>query len=378
MKSLSTRILRQAALCVATISCAMSAWAQPLVVAQIGPFTGLPSPDAHEINAGAQAYFDAINAQGGVSGRKIEFLKFDDEFKGDNFLLRLEEAAAKKAIALITPIGSAALQNALKQDVFSKYELVIVNAIPGADTFRNPGHPRLFHIRASDGQQITAIVRNAKTTGITSMAVLYQDLPIGTAGLAKAQEIGGAQGIKISGVQSKHDEASLAAAAPKISAVAAQSVMVIGSPKFMADAIAALRKAGVASQAFALSYMPAALAVKMAGDKGARGVGISQTYPNPNSVNMALTRDLRSIMSKFAPKITSYTAFHLEGYISARMLVEGLKRSGANPTADRLANALRVMGPQDLGGFVVDFSKGNSGSNFVELAVIDSAGKLRY
>jgi branched-chain amino acid transport system substrate-binding protein len=378
MKKVLTHILRQAALCLVAMCCAAGAWAQALVVAQIGPFTGLPSPDAHEINAGAQAHFAAVNARGGINGRRIVFIKFDDEFKGDNFLIRLNEAASKKAIALVSPIGSAGLQNAFKQDAFSKYDLVIVNAIPGADTFRSPGHPRLFHIRASDGQQITAILRNAKTVGISSMAVLHQDLPIGTAGLAKAQEIGGAQAIKINSVQSKHDEASLAAAVLKITGVAAQSIMVIGSPKFMADSIAAVRKAGIGSQAFALSYMPAGLAVKMAGEKGARGVGIAQTYPNPNSVNMALTRELRTTMSKFAPQVTTYTAFHLEGYISARILVEGLKRSGANPTADRLATSLRAMGPQELGGFLVDFSKGNSGSSFVELAVIDSAGKLRY
>jgi branched-chain amino acid transport system substrate-binding protein len=352
--------------------------AQSITIAQVGPFTGLPSPDAHEVNAGAQAFFDSINAKGGMNGKKIDFIKFDDTFKGDVFLEKLQEAANKKALALITPIGSAAIQGALKQDVFSKYDIVVVNAIPGSDVFRNPGHPRLFHIRASDGQQITSIIRNAKTVGITSMAILHQDLPIGTAGLAKAQEIGAAQSIKVTGIQSKHDDASLAAAAPKVVATAAQSVLVIGSPKFMADAIAQLRKAGFASQAFALSYMPAGLAFKIAGEGGARGVGIAQTYPNPNSPNLGLTRDFKAVMSKYAPKVTTFTAFHLEGYISARILVEGIKRSGNTPTAERLTAALKSMGSQDLGGFTVDFSKSNSGSNFVDLAVIDSSGKLRY
>jgi branched-chain amino acid transport system substrate-binding protein len=358
--------------------CSASVWAQSIVVSQVGPFTGLPSPDAQEVHDGATAYFAEVNSKGGVGGRKIEFLKFDDQFKGDEFIKQLEAAAAKKSIALITPIGSAALQNALKADAFSKYDFAVVNAIPGADIFRNPGHPRLFHIRASDGQQITSIIRNARTIGITSMGILHQDLPIGTAGLAKAQEIAAAQGLKVTGVQSKHDDASLAVAAPKIAALSAQSVLVIGSPKFMADALGQLRKAGVSAQAFALSYMPTGLAYKIIGATGARGVGIAQTYPNPLSATIPVARDMRNAMAKHVPKVTNFTAFHLEGYISARILVEGLKKAGGNPTAEKLTTALRTMGPQDLGGFVVDFSKGNSGSNFVDLAVIDSAGKLRY
>ena len=49
------------------------ATAQEIKVGQVGPFTVLPSPDAHDINKGAQAYFNDINANGGLRGRKISF-----------------------------------------------------------------------------------------------------------------------------------------------------------------------------------------------------------------------------------------------------------------------------------------------------------------
>ncbi|MBA4267106.1 MAG: ABC transporter permease, partial [Comamonadaceae bacterium] len=44
--------------------------AQDIVVGQIGPFTVLPAPDAHEINKGAKAYFAQVNSKGGVNGRR--------------------------------------------------------------------------------------------------------------------------------------------------------------------------------------------------------------------------------------------------------------------------------------------------------------------
>jgi branched-chain amino acid transport system substrate-binding protein len=75
------------------------------VVGQIGPFTGLPSPDATEVNQAAQAYFDQANAGGGIGGRKIDFFKLDDKFNGDEFVKQLAVAAEKKPIAVITTGG---------------------------------------------------------------------------------------------------------------------------------------------------------------------------------------------------------------------------------------------------------------------------------
>ena len=85
----------------------MPAHAQDIVVGQIAPFTVLPSPDAHEINRGAQAYFDQINEAGGVGGRRISFFKLDDKFNGDEFALQLEVARTRRPIALTTRFVSS-------------------------------------------------------------------------------------------------------------------------------------------------------------------------------------------------------------------------------------------------------------------------------
>jgi branched-chain amino acid transport system substrate-binding protein len=351
--------------------------AQEIVVGQVGPFTVLPSPDAKEINEGAKAYFDQTNQRGGVSGRKISLFTLDDKFNGDEFAKQLEVAAERKPIALITPIGSAALQKTLKENLLDKYDLVVLNAIPGADSFRNPGHPRLFHIRASDRNQITKIVSHASTLSFKTVAVLHQDLPIGTAGLAVAKEVGEKAGMKVTGIQSKHDDASIAQAAPLVAKSGSDAVIVIGSPKFMADAIAQLKKINTLSSIYALSYLSAGLLTKVAGDKYAKGVGIAQTFPSPSARVSELQRSFQETMSKHAPDVKNISHFHFEGYITARVLVEALKRSGSNPTPTKLADALRRMGPIDMRGFVVDFSKGNSGSQFVDIAVV-SNGRLLY
>lgn len=375
------QLLRQLGAVLGAVLVGLAAQAQPIVVAQIGPFTGLPSPDAKEINEGARAVFQQVNRAGGVRGRSIELFELDDQFTADGFARQLQAALPRKPVALISPIGSGALGKLVNEKLLDRHAIAVINAIPGSEPFRKPGHPLLFHVRASDRQQLEKIVQHARTLGVSRLGVLYQDLPIGTAGLKVVQELAAQAGqtpLSVSGTLAKPDADALAAAATQALAAQPQAVVVIGAPKFMADAVAALRKAGARQFLFALSYMPAGLAYKLAGEDGARGVGIAQTFPNPNGVSLRLQRDFQSAMRALQPGAKAWTAFHLEGYVSARVLVEGLRQVNGEINADALARALKGLGNLDVGGYVVNFSKSNEGSAFVDIGVIDSRGKLIY
>jgi ABC-type branched-subunit amino acid transport system substrate-binding protein len=257
-------------------------------------------------------------------------------------------------------------------------DVVVVNAIPGSEALRAPGHARLFHIRAGDRQQIDKMVSHAHTLGVKRLSVLYQDLPVGISGMAMAeQEARRIGGMALKGIKSAGDASALAAASRQLAAQGAQSVLVLGAPRFMAEGVASLRKAGVSQPISVLSYVPAPLIVKLAGLEGARGVGIAQTYPNPNGKVLPLNRDFQAVMKAAYPLLASYTAMQLEGYITARTVVEALKRS-KDMTPAGLAKALQAMGELDLGGFRVDFSRGNVGSQFVDIAVIGAYGLLHY
>lgn len=375
------RLLRRWLPLAAWLACGLIApalAADDIVVGQIGPFTGLPSPDAPDINAGAKAYFDQVNRAGGINGRKISLFTLDDQFTADGFKAALPQALERKPVALLSPVGSAAMTAALKENLFDNANLIVVNAVPGADLLRKPGHPRLFHVRASDRDQYARMLEHGRTLGVSTVHVLHQELPIGIQGLAAVKELAPGFGYtRVEGSAAQHNEASLAAAAKATQATAPQSVIVIGSPRFMADAVKQLREAGYSRSIMALSYLSAPLLVKAAGEAAARGVGIAQTYPNPNGRGLPLQADFQATMARYAPEVKPYTAFHLEGYLSARVLVEALRRAkGSGPEA--LADALHNAGELDFGGFRVNYSKGNTGSQWVEMSVVDATGKLRY
>jgi branched-chain amino acid transport system substrate-binding protein len=369
-----------AAVCIVGVASSVPtlAQAQDIVIGQIGPFTVLPVPDASQLNKGIRAYVAQVNKAGGIRGRKLSVFELDDAYSADGFVARFAEAMERKPVALISPVGSAAITRMLSDKLLDKYDVVVMNGVPGAEALRNPGHPRFFHVRAGDKQQLEMIVNHARTLGITKLAVLHQNIAIGTSGMkVVADEAARLTGMEVKGFQSTADPAELAKAAQEVFKSNPQGVLSIGSPPFAAAGVAQLRKAGVTQSIFVLGDTPAGLIVKLAGADGARGVGITQVYPNPNGQTKTLVREFKAAMTAAYPDIKTYGNFYLEGYLSARIVGEGLRRA-KDFTPTGLAKALQSMGEIDFDGYRIDFSKSNVGSRFVDIAVVDFEGRLRY
>ena len=305
----------------------------------------------------------------------MSFFELDDTYSADGFAKAFGQAMQRKPVALLAPVGSAALKRMLDDKMLDQSDVIVLNAIPGAEALRNPGHAKLFHIRAGDRQQIEKIVAHAVTLGVGDLAVLYQNIVIGTSGLAMAQAAAGSK-LKIQPFEAKAEEASLSAVAKALAKTGAKAVLVVGSPRFMADGIAQLRAAGVGQFVFALSYVPAGLVAKVAGE-ASRGVALAQTYPNPMGVSSPLQREFQAAMKQSFPEVTNYTSFHLEGYISARVFTEAARRA-KDVTPDGVAKSLHAMGEYDLGGFRVNFARSNTGSGYVDIGVVNADGRLIY
>jgi ABC-type branched-subunit amino acid transport system substrate-binding protein len=350
-----------------------------IVLGQLAPFTKLPVPQAPEINQGITAYMMQANKDGFL-GRKLSLFKLDDEYNGDKFVEQFRNAMAKSPVALINPIGSVALKRMLDDKLLDTADVVVMNAIPGAESLRDPGHPKFFHLRAGDKQQIEKIVSNAKAIGITRLSVLNNDQEVGLSGAKVAlQEGNRIGGLQVRTVTAVAGAPGLAKASAEVVAQDPQGVVIIGVPNFVGDGLAALRKAGLSQPVFVLSAVQPELLIKVAGPEGARGVGIAQTFPNPNNSTLPVTRDFRAAMKQAYPDVTRYTPFQLEGYLSARTLGEALKRiKDKDVSGAALQRSLKTMGELDFGGFRVDFTASNVGSRFVDIAVIDREGKLRY
>jgi branched-chain amino acid transport system substrate-binding protein len=355
--------------------------AAEIVVAQVAPLSG-PSAAYGSANAtGTRAYFDQVNAQGGVNGQRIRFVTVDDQYKPEETIALLKSVGEReRPVAFVNLVGSANVAAVLKDQTMEKLRVPVIGVTPGTDSLRNPGSPWLFHVTAGDNAQLARIVRHLSTIGMTRVAVVHQVTPTGKAGLAYVDQLIAQTDVKVVGrVSVPLGADDLKAAAAQIKAIGAQTCIMILTPNSSVAFVRDARQGGDTAPIYGMSYVPVKDLVDKATLRGAVGVGLAQVTPNPSSPVSGLTREFHATLDKYAPQGTDRSQLHLIGYLSARVTVEALRRAGANPTPESMAAALRQL-RIDLGGYLIDFQSGggNVGSRFVEIGVVDGRGKLVY
>jgi ABC-type branched-subunit amino acid transport system substrate-binding protein len=165
----------------------------------------------------------------------------------------------------------------------------------------------------------------------------------------------------------------VSSAAQSINKAGSQAVIIAAGARTAAAFIKEMKKLGSPAQFFVLSTAGAKTLAAQLGDEG-RGVGVSQVVPLATSEAEPLGREYVKNMGGVAN--ASFAS--LEGYIGARVLVEGLKKAGKTPTRESLVDALEKLGTLDMSGYKVKFGPGNhNGSNLVELTVLGAQGLYR-
>lgn len=110
--------------------------------------------------------------------------------------------------------------------------------------------------------------------------------------------------------------------------------------------------------------------------ENAYGVVIGQVLPSERAIQVPMVREAQ-LLAK-AKGIQDLSPVMMQGFASAKVLVEGLRRAGRSPTRESLIVALNKMNNFDLGGLTIGYSPTNhAGLDFADLAIIDASGKLR-
>ena len=356
-----------------------AAFAQPkeILIGHVAGYTGPVAKDAIELGQGAQVLVDAVNDKGGVLGRKLRIVVADDGFKPDNTLQLLGEMKGK-VVALLPITGSANSGALVKANVL---ETPLVGTIPSPEIVRTWTNPNLFHIRASDRQQTERILEQLVTVGVNSIAVLVPNNPFGEQSTKLVESYLASRNQKLAANAVYMLAGPKADLEPGLKALQGknyQALVIFGPPKFVAEAVKELRSRGETAQLYALSYADSQLVVKTAGQQLAHGVIISQVMPNLNAKAMPLVRAFRDDFAKYSKEKMEPTYFQIEGYLSAKLIVEAIRRTkDASPEGVR--RGLEQMKNYDLGGYEIHYSPtDHQGSKFVDLSVITGKGALVY
>jgi len=339
------------------------------------PFSGPNGAYGNQMRQGIQACLNAINKDGGIGGRKLELVALDDGYEPPAAVANAKRLIEQEhAFALLGFYGTASTIAVMP--VLDESGVPLVGTISGAEALRKPGQRHIFHLRASYGDETAAIVKHLVTTGMTRVAVLYQDDGFGKAGLDGV--VAALQHHSLAPVTAAsvpRNSTDVAAAVEAIAKAQPQAVVMVTLFKPTAEFIKRMRSADSNPHFVALSPVGTDQLIETLGHDNSRGIGVSQVIPNPWSDRVALTREYKQVLgSQGVAGSVSY--YGLEGYMNAKLVVAALRRAGTRLTREGLMAALHSA-PFDLGGYVVQFPEGRSaGSSYVEMSVIGAGGKI--
>lgn len=369
--------------CLATVAVAFSvpAAADPgvsstaILLGQSAPLSGINQYLGKEAVAGANAYFEQINALGGVYGRRIVLRTLDDGYEPDRAVENTQQLLDKDQVfSLFGYVGTASA--IAVQPLFSQAGAPFFAPLTGADNIRTPFNRLVFNLRAGYADETERMVDQLVNTNVRKIAVFYQNDAFGKAGLAGVEKALSKRGLTVAAAGSvDRNSVDVAAGMKKILAVSPDVVVVVSTYKASAAFIREMRKAGSPAGFYNISFVGSrVLADELGGD--GNGVVVSQVLPFPWLATTPVVREYQAAMKRLGNENWSYNS--LEGYLSAKVFVEGLKRAGKDLTREKLVAALETLDNYDAGGYVVQFSpKRHNASSFVELTMIGKDGQLR-
>ena len=375
MRALSLTLLLAAAAAMPAASHAQGVTDKEIIIGQTAGFTGSLAGIVAELTQGAKLYLDWINENGGVGGRKITLVSLDDgsvdpKRAGENARqLIADKAPLAFFLTRATPLTEAVVAVAKESGV------PVIAPSTGAMLFHTPVNPLVFNVRAKYQTEVEQAVEYLNTVGINQIGIIYVNDSFGKDGLEGFNRKMAQLKLKPAVVVTyERTNLELVQQAQQIVKANPQAMLLVATGKSAPDVVVRVRKAGNSTQFIALSNNSAKSFVKDLGPYS-RGIMVTQVFPNPAKSSAPIAREMRRLAQGKKDLVLSHTA--MEGYAGAKVLVEGLKRAGKNPTRASLIAALEGIKDLDLGGVTITYGPADhTGAEYVELSIVDAHGEF--
>lgn len=348
---------------------------RPIVLGQSvcldGPLADLGLP----MHLGAKACFEAVNAAGGINGRRIELKVRDDGYDVKRSLSNIKDFLSDEStFALFGCMGTPMIEAALP--LISGSPLPCFAPFTGATTVRPASARNMFHIRASFGKEAERLVQHMITIGYRKVAIVYQDSAYGLEVSNAARHALGEHSMKpVAELTVRNDASDAKVAAGKMLSIEADALLIGLGGKPIIEFVTALKAMGARVPLYSVSAMGTPNVLKALNER-ARGITVSQVMPSPTDIKLALVRDFRKTFTALQPTAEpSYAA--LEGFVYARSFCEILRRAGPDSSPTRFMDAAWKTKNLDLGGYEISFTQpGRAASSFVELTMVNHEGRF--
>ncbi len=312
------------------------------------PMTGAASPGYNKVPAAMKAYFDYVNANGGVNGRNITLVVKDDQYVPTQAVAKTNELILRdRVFALVSPLGTAnnkAVAASVNPGKRGVPVLFVNTGFSGfADTKKFPTTYALLPSYVMEAKIMAEYIKD--NFAGKSIGLVYQDDDFGSDALAGFKQAGIKFATTVGYASGSQSATTAAGWVTKLKAANCDVVILFG--------VSSATAAGLGTAA-ALRYAPQWILGSVGGDATTiRAAGVpaavltnavgASFLPATTDTSDEYVALFQSIYSKAVPG-SAFDNNVLVGMNSAFVTVQALKAAGTNPTRKALLAAIDSKG----------------------------------
>ncbi|MCI0431283.1 MAG: ABC transporter substrate-binding protein [Rhodospirillales bacterium] len=348
-----------------------------IVFGQSAAFEGPAAALGLGMREGILAAFTEANAAGGVNGRRLELVSYDDGYEPEKAIANTKRLIGEDAVfALVGEVGTPTSNAA--QPVATEVGVPFIGPFTGAAFLRNPSFGNVINIRGSYDQETEAWIEHlTKDLGFSRIAILYQDDTFGRAGLSGVLKAMEKRGMKLVAEGTfERNTVAVKAALLAIRKENPEAIVMVGPYKPCAEFIKLARRFKVDAVFVNISFVGANALAKELGADG-EGVVVTQVVPFPEDTSLPLVARYQTALKAASPD-AEIGFVSLEGYMVGRLMVQALEKLEGPVTRAGLLSTIKAVGTFDLDGITLSYGPDdNQGMDHVFLTVIQGDGSFK-
>lgn len=316
-----------------------------ILIGQWGPQTG-PAALWGSVARGTAAYFEMINAEGGIHGRKLKLLIRDDSYQPPKTKAAVVELVDKEGVfAFVGGVGTGT--GMAVKDYLAEKRIPWVGPASGSSKWANPATKYLFSLYPTYTTEAKALTRYlVKEAGKEKIAFFYQNDDYGKEGLEGAKAELSALGKElVAEVSVEMTDQDLLSHVMKLKESGADAVILWLLPKHAAITLGTAAKLGFAPQwatSSSLSDAPLMHGITKGLWEGVIFAAIME-LPDSDHELIKKYREAYEKYGKAANEKEQFGVFFLAGFLFAEPMVEALKNAGKDVTREKLVEELEKL-----------------------------------
>jgi ABC-type branched-subunit amino acid transport system substrate-binding protein len=348
-----------------------------IVFGQSAAFKGPAAALGTGMRGGILAAFREANEAGGVNGRRLELITYNDGYEPEKAISNTNRLIEEDGVfALIGEVGTPTSKAV--QPIATDQKVPFLGPFTGAAFLRDTSLRNVINVRASYNQETEAWIEYlAGELGLSRIAILYQDDSFGLAGLNGVKEAMEKRDMELVAEGTyKRNTTAVKRALLRIRKSRPEAVVMVGAYKPCAVFIELAREIGMDPVFVNISFVGSKALSEELGQAG-EGVIVTQVVPLPTDTSIPLVARYQRAMKAGNPD--AETGFvSLEGYMVGLLVVEALRRLDGPLTRQGLISTIRNIRKFDLGGITLVYGpEDNQGMDQVFLTVIEADGSFR-